>query len=108
MIYIKYAKRTEVCLRRSFVGKVEVAPEKLPKKARRSSSRNLSRPAVNLFCDSAGKPIYTSKKKKGGDMFPFYSEETEGLQLGPKTVVVLGLAFMGIVVLLHIISKIRS
>ncbi len=41
-------------------------------------------------------------------MFPFYSEENEGLQLGPKTVVILGLLFMGIVVLLHIISKIKS
>ncbi len=41
-------------------------------------------------------------------MFPFYSEENSGLQLGPKTVVILGLLFMGIVVLLHIISKIKA
>ena len=54
------------------------------------------------------KPTHTSKKRAGGDMFPFYSEEAEGLQLGPKTVVILGLLFMGIVVLLHIISKIRA
>ncbi len=41
-------------------------------------------------------------------MFPFYSEDTEGLQLGPKTVVIIGLLYMGIVVILHIFSKIRS
>ena len=49
-----------------------------------------------------------AKKKTGGDMFPLLSEDAEGLQLGPKTVVILGLLFMGIVVLLHILSKIRS
>eukprot|EP00831_Metopus_contortus_P068550 TRINITY_DN6131_c0_g1_i7.p1 TRINITY_DN6131_c0_g1~~TRINITY_DN6131_c0_g1_i7.p1 ORF type:complete len:161 (-),score=46.51 TRINITY_DN6131_c0_g1_i7:63-545(-) len=56
---------------------------------------------------SGGKPIYSPKKKRG-DLFPFYNEEAEGLQLGPKTVVVLGLLFMGVVVILHIFSKLRS
>ena len=41
-------------------------------------------------------------------MFPLYSEDSEGLALGPKTVVILGLLFMGIVVLLHIISKLKA
>jgi hypothetical protein len=52
-------------------------------------------------------PTYT-KKTRGGDMFPLLSEDNEGLALGPKTVVILGLLFMGVVVLLHIISKIKS
>ena len=55
-----------------------------------------------------GKAPREFKKRRGGDGFTFYAEESEGLKLGPKTVVVLGLLFMGIVVLLHIISKIRA
>ena len=55
-----------------------------------------------------GKPMRTFKKKTAGEGFTFYAEESEGLKLGPKTVVVLGLLFMGIVVILHIVSKLRS
>ena len=57
---------------------------------------------------AGGKSPQGFKKKRSGDMFPFYAEESEGLKLGPKTVIALGLVFMGIVVLLHIISKIRG
>eukprot|EP00826_Nyctotherus_ovalis_P002089 TRINITY_DN10395_c0_g2_i5.p1 TRINITY_DN10395_c0_g2~~TRINITY_DN10395_c0_g2_i5.p1 ORF type:complete len:116 (-),score=16.95 TRINITY_DN10395_c0_g2_i5:135-434(-) len=55
----------------------------------------------------SGRPTRTFKKKSN-EGFTFYAEESEGLMLGPKTVVALGLIYMGVVVLLHIISKVRG
>ncbi len=91
-----------------FLGQQE--QERRRGRASGSSTRRRYPPAVfSLQPAPVGKPLPTGKKTRaGGEMFPFYSEENSGLQLGPKTVVILGLLFMGIVVLLHIISKLKA
>ena len=42
------------------------------------------------------------------NMLGFYGEESTGLKLSPKTVLVISLLYLGIVVLLHIFGKIKS
>jgi len=37
-----------------------------------------------------------------------YSDDSTGLKLGPTTVLVLSLAFMAVVVFLHILAKLRG
>jgi protein transport protein SEC61 subunit beta len=44
----------------------------------------------------------------GANILQFYSDDSPGLQVGPTTVLVASLSFVGIVVLLHIIGKFRS
>ena len=44
----------------------------------------------------------------GANILQFYGEDSPGLQVGPTTVLVASLSFVGIVVLLHIIGKFRS
>lgn len=44
----------------------------------------------------------------GANILQFYSDDSPGLQIGPTTVLVASLSFVGIVVLLHIIGKFRS
>lgn len=43
---------------------------------------------------------------KGGDVF--YTEESTGLRVGPKTVLITSLVYIGIVVLLHLWGKLRG
>ena len=43
-----------------------------------------------------------------GNNLTFFSEDSSGLKLSPKTVLVLCLLYMGIVVLLHIFGKVRG
>jgi protein transport protein SEC61 subunit beta len=42
-----------------------------------------------------------------GNQFAFFTEESQGLKLSPKTVLILSLLYMGIVVLLHIFGKVK-
>lgn len=44
----------------------------------------------------------------GTNILQFYSEDSPGLQVGPTTVLIASLSFVGVVVLLHIIGKFRS
>ena len=44
----------------------------------------------------------------GANILQFYSDDSPGFQVGPTTVLVASLSFVGIVVLLHIIGKFRS
>eukprot|EP00523_Entomoneis_sp_CCMP467_P007604 CAMPEP_0168728428 /NCGR_PEP_ID=MMETSP0724-20121128/5678_1 /TAXON_ID=265536 /ORGANISM="Amphiprora sp., Strain CCMP467" /LENGTH=66 /DNA_ID=CAMNT_0008775271 /DNA_START=36 /DNA_END=236 /DNA_ORIENTATION=- len=44
----------------------------------------------------------------GTNILQFYTDDSPGLQVGPTTVLVASLSFVGIVVLLHIIGKFRS
>ena len=43
----------------------------------------------------------------GQNILQFYSDDSTGLQVGPTTVLVASLSFVGIVVLLHIWGKFR-
>eukprot|EP00538_Stauroneis_constricta_P007788 CAMPEP_0119546138 /NCGR_PEP_ID=MMETSP1352-20130426/680_1 /TAXON_ID=265584 /ORGANISM="Stauroneis constricta, Strain CCMP1120" /LENGTH=69 /DNA_ID=CAMNT_0007590803 /DNA_START=104 /DNA_END=313 /DNA_ORIENTATION=+ len=43
----------------------------------------------------------------GNNILQFYTDDSPGLQVGPNTVLVASLSFVGIVVLLHIWGKFR-
>lgn len=43
--------------------------------------------------------------KKGGASMRYFSEDSAGFRIQPKTVLIMSLIFIGIVVLLHITSK---
>lgn len=45
--------------------------------------------------------------KTGGDI-RFYTDETPGLRVTPKTVLITSLVYLGIVVVLHLFGKLRS
>lgn len=44
----------------------------------------------------------------GTNILQFYADDSPGLQVGPTTVLVASLSFVGVVVLLHILGKFRS
>jgi protein transport protein SEC61 subunit beta len=44
----------------------------------------------------------------GNNILQFYTDDSPGLQVGPTTVLVASLSFVGCVVLLHILGKFRS
>ncbi len=43
-----------------------------------------------------------------GNQFAFFTEESQGLKLSPKTVLIISLLYLGIVVLLHIFGKVKG
>lgn len=45
--------------------------------------------------------------KKGGNT-QYFSEDNSGLKIQPKTVLIMSLVYIGLVVLLHIYSKINA
>ena len=65
-------------------------------------ARSKTAPARNAAQQNAGRPA--SKQNQ----FAFFTEESSGLKLSPKTVLILSLLYMGIVVLLHIFGKMRG
>ena len=50
----------------------------------------------------------SGRKAAGGGILKFYTDDAPGLKVGPTTVLVLSLVFMGLVVSLHILGKFRS
>jgi len=44
----------------------------------------------------------------GNNILQFYTDDSPGLQIGPTTVLIASLSFVGAVVMLHIIGKFRS
>jgi len=44
----------------------------------------------------------------GNNILQFYTDDSPGLQIGPTTVLIASLSFVGSVVVLHIIGKFRS
>lgn len=46
--------------------------------------------------------------KKGSASMRYFSEDSAGFKIQPKTVLIMSLVYIGIVVLLHIYSKIGS
>ena len=44
----------------------------------------------------------------GNNILQFYTDDSPGLQVGPTTVLVASLSFVGVVVLLHILGKFRG
>ena len=65
-------------------------------------ARSKTAPTRNAAAQHAARP--PSK----GNQFAFFTEESQGLKLSPKTVLVLSLLYMGIVVLLHIFGKVKA
>ena len=50
----------------------------------------------------------TSSDSTLSNLFRFYSDDTPGIKVGPTTVLVLSLIYMAVVVVLHIIAKLRA
>lgn len=46
--------------------------------------------------------------KKGAGGLKYFSEESTGFKISPKTVLIMSLVYIGIVVLLHIYAKLGS
>jgi len=46
--------------------------------------------------------------KKGSSSAKYFSEESTGFRIAPKTVLIMSLIYIGIVVLLHIYAKLGS
>lgn len=46
--------------------------------------------------------------KKGSAGLKYFSEESSGFKIAPKTVLIMSLIYIGIVVLLHIYAKLGS
>ena len=46
--------------------------------------------------------------KKGAGGLKYFSEESTGFKISPKTVLIMSLIYIGIVVLLHIYAKLGS
>lgn len=46
--------------------------------------------------------------KKGSQGMRYFSEESSGFRIAPKTVLIMSLIYIGIVVLLHIYAKLGS
>ena len=44
----------------------------------------------------------------GHNILQFYTDDSPGLQVGPTTVLIASLSFVGVVVLLHIVGKFRA
>jgi preprotein translocase subunit Sec61beta len=47
-------------------------------------------------------------QRAGNNILQFYTDDSPGLQIGPTTVLIASLSFVGSVVVLHIIGKFRS
>jgi protein transport protein SEC61 subunit beta len=65
--------------------------------------RAAARAAAGAGTGAAGRP-----RGAGTNILQFYTDDSPGLQVGPTTVLVASLSFVGIVVLLHILGKFRS
>jgi protein transport protein SEC61 subunit beta len=50
----------------------------------------------------------TKKKSTGGSKLNYFSEDSTGLRIQPKTVLIMSLIYIGIVVLLHIYAKLGA
>ena len=71
--------------------------------AKRSAiARSKTTPARTGAANAAARP------QSKGNQFAFFTEESQGLKLSPKTVLILSLLYMGIVVLLHIFGKVKG
>lgn len=49
-----------------------------------------------------------STTKKGSENMRYFSEDSAGFKIQPKTVLIMSLIYIGIVVLLHIFSKVSA
>lgn len=52
----------------------------------------------------------TPQRKQGGlsSLFKVYTDDTPGIKVGPTTVLVMSLIYMAMVVVLHIVAKLRA
>lgn len=71
---------------------------KLQATQRRAASRQAGAGAAG----AGGRPAGA-----GNNILQFYTDDSPGLQVGPTTVLVASLSFVGVVVLLHIWGKFR-
>jgi protein transport protein SEC61 subunit beta len=66
-------------------------------------ARSKTTPVRQGAANAAARP-----QNRPGNQFAFFQEESSGLKVSPKTVLILSLLYMGIVVLLHIFGKIKT
>ena len=66
-----------------------------------------SRGGANRPTRSRGTAYGGTRGRSAGEM-KLYTEDMPGIQVGPSTVLIISLVYIGVVVLLHIISKIKS
>lgn len=52
--------------------------------------------------------IIEMSTKKGGSGLKYFSEESTGFKIAPKTVLIMSLIYIGLVVLLHIYAKLGA
>ena len=57
---------------------------------------------------TGGKVSKKEDSKAGAENFAFFSGEGSGFEVSPKAVLIISLAYIGIVVLLHIFGKVKS
>ena len=57
---------------------------------------------------AAGQVGTARPQSRNQNQFAFFTEESQGLKLSPKTVLVISLLYLGIVVLLHIFGKVKG
>jgi len=55
---------------------------------------------------AGGRPVSGTRINRGNQL-SFFSEDAPGLKISPKTVLIMSLFFLGAVVFLHIIGKVR-
>jgi len=72
--------------------------------AKRSAiARSKTAPTRQGAANAAARP-----QNRQGNQLAFFQEESSGLKVSPKTVLIISLLYMGIVVLLHIFGKIKT
>jgi len=52
-------------------------------------------------------PAGSGRHAAGGGILKFYTDDAPGIKVGPTTVLILSLLYMGIVVVLHILAKVK-
>lgn len=79
----------------------EMDKKELAKKS--AIARSKTAPVRNGAANAAARP-----QNRQGNQLAFFQEESSGLKVSPKTVLIISLLYMGIVVLLHIFGKLKA
>lgn len=73
------------------------------KQTKQATQRRAAQRQAGAGAAATGRPAGA-----GNNILQFYTDDSPGLQVGPTTVLVASLSFVGFVVLLHILGKFRS
>ena len=69
------------------------------------SSKEEAQSAIKKRSSASGE---VKTKKSASEEMKFFSSESTGMQMHPKSVLLLSIIYMGVVVVLHIIGKLRQ